>query len=667
MSGSAALPLLVVGVLVASMAFFVSKTGTVQSPTVSEAALGTQTVRIYPTIDSYVSQASASRNFGTETRLKTGGSENFTTYMKFDVSSLRGKKVTKATLKLKSLSSTTSSQTLHLAFPTNWSETGINYSNRPRFIQEVGRFNGQTAGSVISVDFGKYIPAFQTVNVSSATVGVVGNRTDVFEFSSKEAPESDRPHFEFEYQVASTASPTSSPVVTMSPSHNPSMSPTSRPTAAPGENPTTPPSGGHSDASAGHAYGLWTPTKWDTCSKALHDSYYVIGPDGKKYPTWHPPVVTDPSTGKTCAFGHEHGRNPKDSPLWAKAQEHFAFDENRDGQISQSEKQLAGVPFGYINEQLDIYFDAKGIEAMRHEDHVGHKVEWAESLPVYLPGVSGGPQRDTGKRCNYLIKVHQGVSTRDAFQNNLHEVIYFAECTDGNEVHMARMGEFGKAGEFTSLCDTDGVRSTKTINTGFSYSNPLYPGNAQNGSRQIQDRACIEKNFLVPQGKFMGNAYEAWPTTMAMSTAAGKELIQDVNLLFDVENAARYYDPSQPNAVGYFADVCYEVEPNGDRAYGGTCSGIEKGIPWDSPKSRFIGTHRGTYFKPPILNNAGGVPYWYTDPFGRAGQQSPFPGSIRQYVATKNFNYAQEFKSTVDPTVVDRIHSNGGGTVHSPN
>lgn len=53
------------------------------------------------------------------------------------------------------------------------------------------------------------------------------------------------------------------------------------------------------------AYGIWTPSGTDTCTQAIHDSYSVVGPDGLRYPTWHPPV--DPATG--CTFGHEHGRD----------------------------------------------------------------------------------------------------------------------------------------------------------------------------------------------------------------------------------------------------------------------------------------------------------------------------------------------------------------------
>src|SRR5262245_1059193 len=61
-----------------------------------------------------------------------------------------------------------------------------------------------------------------------------------------------------------------------------------------------------------------TPTRTPTptaalpgqpCPQALHDSYVVTGPDGKVYPTWHPPV--DPVYG--CYFGHEHGSDPRTS------------------------------------------------------------------------------------------------------------------------------------------------------------------------------------------------------------------------------------------------------------------------------------------------------------------------------------------------------------------
>ncbi|MEN3047980.1 MAG: hypothetical protein ABDH63_04280 [Candidatus Caldarchaeales archaeon] len=55
------------------------------------------------------------------------------------------------------------------------------------------------------------------------------------------------------------------------------------------------------------------PAILGTCPPEVHDRYYVIGPDDRKYRTWHPVTVpidpSNPSRG-TCTFAHEHGDNP---------------------------------------------------------------------------------------------------------------------------------------------------------------------------------------------------------------------------------------------------------------------------------------------------------------------------------------------------------------------
>src|SRR6266446_1154229 len=63
------------------------------------------------------------------------------------------------------------------------------------------------------------------------------------------------------------------------------------------------------------SFGLWSPGANDDCTKAQHDAYTVVGPDHKRYPTWHPPI--DPATG--CSFGHDHGRDPRGSALYREA------------------------------------------------------------------------------------------------------------------------------------------------------------------------------------------------------------------------------------------------------------------------------------------------------------------------------------------------------------
>ena len=80
---------------------------------------------------------------------------------------------------------------------------------------------------------------------------------------------------------------------------------------------------------------------------------------------------------------------------------------------------------------------AQGLHVMRHEDHVGHKVDWVDGEGLDItptntasPTASASQEKrprlgHTGVRCRFLAKVHQGVSTPDAFTNNLHEVMYF--------------------------------------------------------------------------------------------------------------------------------------------------------------------------------------------------------------------------------------------------
>jgi hypothetical protein len=116
-----------------------------------------------------------------------------------------------------------------------------------------------------------------------------------------------------------------------------------------GDDPDTPDGGGGDNSTRPNssAMGLWTPnTAHDTCSKSFHDTYFVLGPDGKKYPTWHPPTAVDPENGRECTFGHEHGRDPRGSALWNFAREHFAYDANRNGVVDPSERDTSGLPFG---------------------------------------------------------------------------------------------------------------------------------------------------------------------------------------------------------------------------------------------------------------------------------------------------------------------------------
>ncbi len=380
-------------------------------------------------------------------------------------------------------------------------------------------------------------------------------------------------------------------------------------------------------AQASVAYLAWKPGPNDTCPIAVHQKYSTVGPDGKLYPTWHPPV--DPETG--CTFGHEHGRDPHGSNLFGK---------------------VGDLPLGYANEQLDTW-DPSG---RRHEDHFGHKYEWENDVSMRVASAGGV----LSVKCDIMYKLHQGTHSKDAFTNNLHEVVYHASCTDGTEVHMTIMAAIGTPGEFTRTCDGAHIQvGTAT------------PANSPHGGGQrvIPDMTCVQRHLLVPSGSVSDDRaalHESWQQSLVLRTPEGK-VLASMNPYFQVFQPSRFYDPAKSDITGRPIDMCYFVEANGDQARGGACgaatqNGSLTGIVYDDPRSPFNGVRRVFDMNSLNVENADGPTVWYTDPFGGHAKTSPFPGSIRQFLAR------------IDNTGLDLsgpgIGSNrnyGGVGVHPPN
>lgn len=377
------------------------------------------------------------------------------------------------------------------------------------------------------------------------------------------------------------------------------------------------------------AFGLWTPGPNDTCTKADHDRYVTVGPDGKLYPTWHPPV--DPETG--CTFGHEHGRDPRGSDLYSD---------------------VGKIPFGLANDVLDTW-DPTGI---RHEDHFGHKIEWENNVEFRIEdGLSSHLIRVT---CDVMTKFHQGTHSKDAFTNNLHELVFHIKCSDGTELHLTEMVAIGTPGEFVTSCDV-------TIPVG-----PATPLNSPDGGgrRIIPDRACVDQFMLLPPGQNsdFGAIRESWQVSGFVQKDDG-DVIAHVDPYFQVLFPSRFYDPAAPSATGRLIDVCYETETNGDTAQGGACDqstngGQLPGLAFDDPRVVFNGSQRFVDINSIRIDNLHGEQTWYTDPFGRHGSQTPFPGSIKQFVADINNDYG--FNVSGPSMGFNRKYGAGNG-VHAPN
>jgi hypothetical protein len=417
------------------------------------------------------------------------------------------------------------------------------------------------------------------------------------------------------------------------------------------------------------ALGAWTPGRFDRCPAALHDRYATRGSDGKLYPAWHPPVVRDPATGRRCTFGHEHGRDPRGSDLYRWVARHLG----------------GGLPFGAAAEALDTYAAANPGTATRHEDHVGHKVEWQNDVRLLRRTRSGG-RHPIGVRCDFLTKLHQGSHSADAFANAAHELIYAVRCDDGTRLLTTTFVRFGRQGAFNRSCAPRAVVRVNGAPRPATSAVPQAAGpapvraaartrlsvrDAARGRRQIPDRACADRHVLVPAGRFSLFArglYEEWASSNRLTTRSGRQLAY-WDPAFAVFDPARYFDRSRPGGLARTVDLCWERTADGRRAAGSACD-VATGygartapLPFDDPRSPFTGTRRETHLNQTKLSNRDGPRRWYTDPYGRSASPKPFPGALCQLVSPTD--------NTAQPTLesqsfgAERPYSARG--VHAPN
>lgn len=413
--------------------------------------------------------------------------------------------------------------------------------------------------------------------------------------------------------------------------------------------------------SVAYAARNWVPTEYDTCSAALHASYSAIGPDGKRYPTWHAPTVVDPATGRTCTFGHEHGDDPASSDLYDWALDYFA----PPGGAAEP-----GVPFGLASEALVDYAAANAGQVTRHEDHVGHKVFVANDVALVRQSPRGYVTFEDGSgaqvpvECDYLIKTHQGSHSADATTNNAHELFYAVRCNDGTAIAATVMSRFGDPNEYTRSCDRSATITTSGSNL----------PNGDGGARLIPDRECIERFVLVDPATTAASdiwsLYEVWQSANELRTTGGR-VLASFDPWFAVRNPSRYgwsaKNPDGSDGTGATVAAAWEVDAADD--------GRVNANPWlaictlpafgpGAPQSPFDGAERDFYVRTTLVANAGGPGVWYTDPWGANASVTPFAGSIRQWIsATDNSTYPtlerQNFGLGTD-------YGTGQG-VHAPN
>jgi hypothetical protein len=378
-------------------------------------------------------------------------------------------------------------------------------------------------------------------------------------------------------------------------------------------------SGSPADA---QSFGIWQPGRFDTCTKAQHDAYSAIGPDGKRYPTWHPP--TGPGG---CTFGHEHGADPGTSVLTPT---------------------VGPVLFGYANERL---FEMDPARA-RHEDHVGHKIEVLNGMRMRrVVNVIGPEFADAGITCDLLMHMHQGTHGPDAFANNAHEVHWYQRCSDGVEVRWNYLAPIGNPGQILRQCTRDFVRT----GTPSPANQPQGNGNA----RALPSSTCTSR-LMVPVGRTseMSLLKEDWA---GIHFFVGPVGVLVIDPYFDVLNPARVHVSG--TRLQRVVDLC--------RVRGRTmvrsaeCDRVraDTTITWDSPRSPFTGATRQLVVNSLTIQNRGGPTAWYTNAYGTRLEYAPFPGSIRQYVSSTSIDHSR----IVGPAAVFRNWGGPGTGVHAPN
>lgn len=549
-----------------------------------------------------------------------------------------------------------------------------------------------------------------------------------------------------------TTPPATPPQSTSTPTPVPTATPTAVPTATPvpTASPTPTPSGGGGTGSipgesmamqAWKVGGKNSPNPlYDKCDDntnivTVHNMYHVIGYDGMKYPTWHPPVVNNPVTGVgKCYFGHEHGTNPQGYVYWNEIVQHFGKDLNNDGVITPisisstgaiTPGDRAGLPFGIANEHMEMYYNVgAGSWFARHEDHVGHKVEFVNNEAqmvgntthpmAQIPNTVGvnvpfgaSTYTPTGVVCTHLHKFHQGTHAPDAIRNNLHETIMHSKCVStnfdsngheivalnpetnqmepvnavgkypNNTVLLTGMMAFGNPGGYKRFCGNN--RDVLKCPDGYKpdgscvITDPLInqlPNSVYSDTlgRNMVDRSCLEDIDGIT-GQFYFTPYEIWQGDLRIIAANG-DIKAEHGRQWDVLDPIRFVDPNSSTGMSYNSLECGPGGLLNTRTLLCEHNGNYINVPWDSPQSGFRGLKRTTYFGRNKVLNQGGPEVWYTDPLGSNGvtQQNQAGSLLKQKFSSVNSDICQlHVCGVLNDRALQRQFNDGNGTVHAPN
>jgi hypothetical protein len=185
---------------------------------------GLRTLRFAPIADSRVEAANSGTNYGTQTKLRTDGSPQVESLLRFNVAGITGT-VQSAKLRLSALADGTADGPALYTAAGGWTETGVKWSNRPTFgATALGDKGAVAANSVIEYDVKSLVTANGELNL-----GLRQTSGDSLELASREDTNAaKRPVLEVTYALPA-------------PDPDPTPDPTPDPKPGPGTGPQTSP------------------------------------------------------------------------------------------------------------------------------------------------------------------------------------------------------------------------------------------------------------------------------------------------------------------------------------------------------------------------------------------------------------------------------------------
>ena len=115
-------------------------------------AAETSQVIFIPIADAYISQTSSSTNYGGSNQLRIDGSPLVYSYLRFNVSGLRGRPISKVVFQIFANSNLSGGYQVHLVSDNTWGENTITYANAPSFNNTITTSGNIISGQWIQVD-----------------------------------------------------------------------------------------------------------------------------------------------------------------------------------------------------------------------------------------------------------------------------------------------------------------------------------------------------------------------------------------------------------------------------------------------------------------------------------------------------------------------------------